>query len=65
MIEILLVCSGCCCTYPLFLMHMGLTKDRERVVGIKRGDDMEYVEIDGHKLHLFKAGDEKNPRKMF
>ena len=23
---------------------------------------MEYVEIDGHKLHLFRAGDEKNTK---
>ena len=35
------------------------------MIGIKRGDDMEYVEIDGHKLHLFRAGDEKNPKLVF
>ena len=26
---------------------------------------MEYVEIDGHKLHQFRAGDEKNPKLVF
>jgi len=26
---------------------------------------MEYVEIDGNKLHLFRAGDEKNPKLVF
>ena len=35
------------------------------MIVIKRGDDMEYVEIDGHKLHLFRAGDEKNPKLVF
>ena len=37
----------------------------EATIRIKRGDDMEYVEIDGHKLHLFRAGDEKNPKLVF
>ena len=35
------------------------------MIGIKRGDDMEYVEIDGHKMHLFRVGDEKNPKLVF
>ena len=35
------------------------------MIVIKRGDDMEYVEIDGHKLHLLRAGDEKNPKLVF
>ena len=35
------------------------------MIVIKRGDDMEYVEIDGHKLHLFRAGDEKYPKLVF
>ena len=35
------------------------------MIVIKRGDDMEYVEIDGHKLHLFRVGDEKNPKLVF
>ena len=35
------------------------------MIVIKRGDDMEYIEIDGHKLHLFRAGDEKNPKLVF
>ena len=26
---------------------------------------MEYVEIDGHKMHLFRVGDEKNPKLVF
>ncbi len=29
------------------------------MIGIKRGDDMEYVEINGHKLHLFRVGDNR------
>ena len=35
------------------------------MIVIKRGDDMEYVEIDGHKMHLFRVGDEKNPKLVF
>ena len=26
---------------------------------------MKYVEIDGHKMHLFRVGDEKNPKLVF
>ena len=26
---------------------------------------MDYIEIDGHKLHLFRAGDEKCPKFIF
>jgi hypothetical protein len=30
-------------------------------IGMKHGDDMEYVEIDKHKMHVFSAGDENKP----
>lgn len=31
-------------------------------IGNYQGDNMEYVEIDGHKMHVFAAGDESKPR---
>ena len=33
------------------------------MIVIKRGDDMEYVEIDGHKLHQFR--EQKQLRARF
>ena len=32
---------------------------------IKVRDDMEFVESDRHKMHLFRVGDEKNSKLVF
>ena len=36
-----------------------------RKTGIRQGDEMDYIEIDGHKLHLFKDGNERKPKLVF
>ena len=34
-------------------------------IGIWQDDEMDYIEIDGHKLHLFRTGDETKPKLVF
>lgn len=34
-------------------------------IGICGGDGLEYVEINGHKIHIFRAGVKDGPRLVF